>query len=283
MTARSSDAEKPLLGLVLSSGAARGAVHAGVLQALEAAAVPIGVVVGTSAGALVGAGWAAGAPADEIAWRVSRATWSDLGSGKPSRRLALLDTSSYRRNLDQLLAGRRIEDFPRRFGAVATDLLTRAPVLLDRGSVTDALCASSAVPGLFAPVSIGGRALVDGALSSPTPTWAARRLGAERVIAVRLKPGPDPLSGAWRSGRAPNCGDDLPADLQILVDTRGYSSWSTRDITTLIELGRRTTESFIEEIGRLAGSEASRRAGLEDPPTAAARPKSGWEPASQLH
>jgi len=246
------------LGLVLSSGAARGAVHAGVLQVLEAAGIEIPVVAGASAGALVGAGWAAGICADEIAEWVSRATWADFGSARPNRRLGLLDTTVLRAGLDEVLAGRSIETFPRRFGAVATDVLTRTPVLLDHGSATDAVCATIAVPGVFPPVRIDGRMLLDGGVTSPMPVWAARRLGADLTLAVRLRPETPARTRPWRSRVMPPIPDDGPADHELLIDTRGYSAWSPRDVSKLIDLGRRTTEQALGQIESLMiGNETS--------------------------
>lgn len=259
MAVPSSDAERGGLGLVLSSGAARGAVHVGVLQVLEAAGIEVPVVAGASAGALVGAGWAAGFCADEIAAWVSRASWADFGSTRPNRRLGLLDTTVLRAGLDEVLAGRLIETFPRRFGAVATDVLTRAPVLLDHGSATDAVCATIAVPGVFPPVRIEGRMLLDGGVASPTPVWAARRLGADVTLAVRLRPEPVSRSRPWRSRVMSPIPDDGPADLELLIDARDYSAWSARDVSQLIDLGRRTTEQALGQIDALvAGHETSR-------------------------
>ena len=251
MATLSSEAGPVGLGLVLSSGAACGAVHAGVLQALEAAGVPVPVVAGASAGALVGAGWAAGLSADEIAAWVSQATWADFGSARPNRRLGLLDTTVLRAGLDEALAGRAIETFPRRFGAVATDVLTRAPVLIDHGSATDAVCASIAVPGLFPPVRIDGHMLLDGGLASPMPVWAARRLGARTVLAISLRPETSSRSRPWRSRIMPPIADDGPADLELLIDTREYSAWSPRDVSKLIDLGRRIIEQAIDKIENL--------------------------------
>ena len=236
------------LGLVLSSGAARGAAHIGVMQVLEDAGIPVPVVVGTSSGALLGGAWAAGISADEIADRISRATWADFGSMWPNARLGLVNPAALRATLDEIFAGRSIEDLPRRFAAVATDARTRVPVLLDSGSATEAVCATIAVPGIYPPVRIGDRTLVDGVFTSPVPVWAARHLGASPVLAVTLRPantsGPSPV----RSRVVPLYPNRSPAELEILIDTSGYSSWSTRDVPALIELGRHAAENALDSI-----------------------------------
>ncbi len=232
-------APAPVIGLVLSSGAARGAAHVGVLQALEELGLDIPVVVGTSAGALIGAAWSAGFSADAIARRVTGATLADFGTARPALRLGLLETTVLRAQLDAVFDGRPVEELPRRFGAVATDLTTRRAVLLDHGSVTDAVSASMAVPGIFPPVHLGGRTLVDGVLTSPVPVWAARRLGATMTISVSLRAPAAPTLRRGFQARVFAPADAVRADVELVVDTRGASSWSSRDARLLIDRGRR--------------------------------------------
>ncbi|WP_279576741.1 patatin-like phospholipase family protein [Streptomyces sp. GC420] len=224
-------------GLALSSGAARGAAHAGALLALAEYGVDTEIVVGTSVGALIGGAWSAGLSAAKIAERIEAVTWSDFGSLRPSRRIALIETTALRANLHWIFQRRHVEDLPRRFAAVATDVRTRRAVLLDRGSAATAVEASVAVPGMFPPVRVGDRVLVDGALNSQLPVWAARRLGATRTIGVRLRV---PTS---RSGRSALQRAVLPPaeiiqpDIEIVIDTDGHSSWSSRDVPRLMALG----------------------------------------------
>lgn len=104
---------------------------------------------------------------------------------------------------------------------------------------------------------IDGQVLVDGALTSPTPVWAARRLGAETVLAIRLRPETPWRSRLRRSRVMPPLPDDRPADVEILIDTRDYSAWSSRDVSRLVDLGRRITEQALEEIDdSIAGNKA---------------------------
>jgi len=181
------------LGLVLSSGGARGAAHVGVLRALEDAGMAPDILVGASMGAQVGGSYAAGVPVTEMAdyWqsssflRVMRtllptAPWFGWSSGREVTRV-----------LTRFLGDRRLEDLRTPFVAVATDLESGLPVELSRGPMVDAIRASLSVPGLFTPVWIDGRLLIDGGVSNPLPIDVARAMGADVVVAVDVLVDPD--------------------------------------------------------------------------------------------
>lgn len=252
------------LGLVLGGGAALGAAHVGVLQALDAAGVQCTVIVGTSAGALIGGGYAAGLTGDELAQLVLTADWSTFAEWRPNRRLGLLDTSPLERSIEEYVGARQIEDLNLRFGAVAFDPLARELVLLESGSLATALRASSAVPGLFPPVRIDGRLLVDGGVSDNVPVWGARKLGADYVIAVGVDSGPaanagvtarvfDSVSGARRARDRDIPRASATADVFVRPDTQGLSRWTPRDVPLLVDAGRRALESSLEEIYQIPG------------------------------
>ncbi len=175
------------IGIALGSGSARGWAHIGVLQALRRAGVEPGVVCGTSIGALIGGAYALG-DLDALGDWVRGLTRRDV--------VRLLDIRLTGGGLIQgeylmrFFRGRSydspIEDLPKAFSAVATDLATGREVWLGRGPLLDAVRASFALPGLFAPVRRDGRWLVDGGLVNPVPISVCRALGAEVVIAVNL-------------------------------------------------------------------------------------------------
>ncbi|MFT0547204.1 patatin-like phospholipase family protein [Allopusillimonas ginsengisoli] len=177
---------KPRLGLVLGSGSARGWAHIGVIQTLKRAGIEPDIVCGTSIGALVGAAYAVGeldrfeewvlslGLRDVISFMDLRLNGGMLKGGK------LMEF--FRRNFIDL----SIEDLQKPFGAVATDLETGAEVWLRSGSAIDAIRASIALPGLFAPVWHEDRLLVDGGLVNPVPVSLARAMGADILIAVDL-------------------------------------------------------------------------------------------------
>lgn len=174
---------QPCTALVLSGGCLRGLAHIGVLKALHAGGVRPDLVVGTSAGAVVGALYAAGCAPDSIeraalALEVARLkSWafSRHGLWKLDGLQALL-----RRHLPQ----HRIEDFPIRFAAVATEAGSGQAVAFTHGEASDAVAASAAMPGFFVAPVVDGRRCIDGCLASPLPVRLARALGATRVIAV---------------------------------------------------------------------------------------------------
>lgn len=178
------------VALVLSGGAARGFAHVGVIKALEAHGLRPDLIVGSSAGSVIGALYASGLSAAELELAVSRmdgSVFQDLslpGFGLIPGSLGILRGDGLHRFVDGESRRHHIEDFPIRFAAVATDLNSGEPAVFNAGDVGRAVSASSAVPGLIAPAEIGGRLYGDGQLSSPVPVEAARKLGARTVIAV---------------------------------------------------------------------------------------------------
>jgi NTE family protein len=179
--------ERPTIGLALGGGGARGFAHIGVIRTLIEHGLTPDVIVGTSIGAIIGGCYAAGR-LDAIAdWArgltrrgllnyidVSLSGSGLIGGGKLVARLA------------EGLGDTRIEDLPVRFAAITTEMGTGHEIWLTRGRLVDAIRASYALPGIFPPVSLDGRWLVDGALVNPVPVSAARVFGARLVIAVNL-------------------------------------------------------------------------------------------------
>ncbi|MDD1534691.1 MULTISPECIES: patatin-like phospholipase family protein [Bradyrhizobium] len=179
---------RPIIGLALGGGAARGFAHIGILRTLLANGIVPDVVVGTSIGAVAGGLHAAG--------RLD--TFEDWGRSLQGMR-NILGYLDIRLNGSGLLGGEKlasrledaigqilIEDLPIKFASVATEVRTGHEIWLTRGRVVDAMRASYALPGIFQPMLIGDRWLVDGALVNPVPVSAARALGAEIVIAANL-------------------------------------------------------------------------------------------------
>lgn len=176
---------RPIVALVLGGGGLRGFAHIGVLRALEEAGVRPDVVVGTSAGALVGAAYASGMTPDEIesaarSIKLSSLidlTWSSSGFMRGNNLAAWVNN---------ITNGVDIEKFPIRFAAVATDLQSGQAVLIDSGSAGRAIQASAAVPGVNVPVPYKNGHLIDGGITSLVPVRFARAMGADFVIAVDI-------------------------------------------------------------------------------------------------
>jgi NTE family protein len=192
------------IGLALGSGGARGLAHLGVIRALREAGLDADMVAGTSMGALVGMGLAAGR-LDEMREVVLHLDWKQALHYFVEARIprsGLIDGARVLEFIRRHSRDRRIEELDIPCAAVATDLASGGEVILDRGETAGAIRASIAVPGLFTPVHLGGRLLVDGGLVNPLPVNVARRLGADVVIAVDVAHF-EPLTPAQMAGRKP--------------------------------------------------------------------------------
>ena len=180
----------PRIGLALGGGAARGFAHIGVIQVLEEAGIKPDLVVGTSAGSLVAALYAAGRNGVELATLAQSmdegaiTDWAFPGRG-------LIRGEALARYVREQTGQRSIEQMKLPLGIVATDLDSGAPILFQRGDIGMAVRASSAVPAVFQPVKIGTREYVDGGLVSPVPVRFARQMGADLVLAVDISSPPD--------------------------------------------------------------------------------------------
>ena len=200
-------APKPLkIGLALGGGAARGFAHVGVIAVLEEAGLKPQLVVGTSAGSLVAALYASGktsAQLQQTALNMEEVTLTDwmlpiVGRG-------MFRGEALGRYVNELVAGRLIENMAIPLGIVATDLNNGEALLFQRGDTGTAVRASSAVPAVFLPVKINGREYVDGGLVSPVPVRFARKMGADVVVAVDISSTPE--------------GNPSDGTLQILLQT----------------------------------------------------------------
>lgn len=178
---------RPSLALALGGGAARGFAHIGVLRTLAAKGIKPDIIVGTSIGAVAGGCYAGDALDTLEDWARHLTVRGVLGyldvslSGS-----GLIGGNRLAQRLEAALGNITIEELPLRFAAIATEVRTGHEIWLTHGRLVDALRASYALPGIFPPVRIGGRWLVDGALVNPVPVSAARALGARVVVAVNL-------------------------------------------------------------------------------------------------
>lgn len=178
---------RPLIGLVLGSGAARGFAHIGVIRVLAANGIVPDIVVGTSMGALVGGCYATDQLDQLESWGRSLTmrriiSYLDVcfgGSG-------LISGGRLANRLHESIGATLIEELPMRFAAIATEIGTGHEIWLTRGSLSLAMRASYALPGVFPPLQVGKRWLADGALVNPVPVSAARAFGARVVIAINL-------------------------------------------------------------------------------------------------
>jgi NTE family protein len=180
----------PRIGLALGGGAARGFAHIGVLQVLEEQGIKPDVIVGTSAGSVVAALYAAGKTPTELASMAMTLDESSITDWVfPGR--SLLKGEALAKFVRNLTAGKQIEAMRLPLGIVAADLQSGQPILFRKGDPGTAVRASSAVPGIFLPVKIGDREYIDGGAVSPIPVRYARQMGAEIIIAVDISAIPE--------------------------------------------------------------------------------------------
>lgn len=301
---------RPRIGLVLGGGGAKGAAHVGVIRVLDELRIPIDCVVGTSMGALVGGTYASGMSAVEIEAAIRSISWSGAIAFEgqrekvPMRRKLAGVTYSNRlefglkggrvtapsgfisaQNIEQTIQGlvarsRGITDFDRlpiRFRAIATDMQSGGMVVLGSGDLARAMRASMSVPGVFAPVNIGGRILGDGGLSRNLAVDIARQTCADVVIAVALpNPVPTPeelqspitmvsrtidvLIGANENAQLATLG---PQDVKMVVDVGEIGGASFDRIDDAIPLGQEAALAHRAELERYAVPEAEYRAWRE--------------------
>jgi NTE family protein len=181
--------QRPRIGLALGGGFARGVSHVGILKVLEANNIPIDFIAGTSVGALIGAAYCSGVCAkelEEIAYVVrfkNFARWS-------LSRFGLASSDRMQGFLNTVLKVKTFEELRIPLAVTATDFISGDAVVFRSGGLIDAVRASCAYPGMFPPVNVNGRLLVDGLLGHSVPVQPLREMGADRVIAVYL-------SGHW--------------------------------------------------------------------------------------
>ena len=180
------DTPQVRIGLALGGGFARSLAHIGVLQVFEEHGIPVHAIAGISSGSIIAASWASGTSLDEIISQGSCTSFSSYARWTLSR-LGLATNGRMDPWLRQVLRVTRFEDVHRPLAIVATDLATGDPVVFrDSGDIIAPIRASCAYPGLFQPVQIGERWLVDGGISVSVPVQAVASLGATHVIAVHL-------------------------------------------------------------------------------------------------
>ncbi len=226
------------IGLALGGGAAKGIAHIGVLKAFEEEQIRIHCISGTSVGALVASYHAFGRPAESILSICSTLNLSKIINFTLERG-GLFSTNAIREMIHRDLGDRRIEDALIPLAICATDIETGEQLIFREGNLADAVCASMAVPGLFVPVEIGGRTLVDGGLVENVPISPLAKMGAGITVAIDLShvsryPKPqdtfDVISNAINIGIDFNTRKQLKnADIVVPLDLSSYSLTNNAD------------------------------------------------------
>ena len=281
------------VALVLSGGGALGAAHAGALKVIEEAGLPVDIVVGTSIGSIVGSMYSVGYNSSDIASMFRTTDWAEMFLDTENQRhLTLrerddLNTYFYQRDFyvrggidpqpGGVIRGTNIEstfahylqgytdsinflsDLPRKFACVATDLITDEAVVLTDGLLVKSIRSSMSIPGVFTPVRMGDKVLVDGGTKNNFPADVARELGADYVIGIWFDMGLDKRYRSLMDVLERSAGSDIYrrardndkyCDLLIRVPVKGYSSGSfTRGaIDSLIVRGERAAREKLDSI-----------------------------------
>lgn len=232
--------KKVRIGLALGGGAARGFAHIGVIKALEAQGIVPEIVVGTSAGSVVGALYASGLDGfalQKTALAMDEATISDWALPLFSKSSGLLKGEALQNYVNKAVGQRPMEKLKLRFGAVATDLKTGQPTLFNRGNTGMAVRASSSVPSVFQPVQIGAKTYVDGGLVAPVPVRFTREMGADFIIAVNI-------SSATEGAATASSLDVLMQTFSIMGQRLNHFELKEADIVITPALGNMGSSDF---------------------------------------
>jgi NTE family protein len=248
----------PAIGVALGGGFARGIAHVGALKVLEQEGIPISIVAGTSVGALIGAAYCSGVTLQELEDMAASIRFSNFARWTLSR-CGFASNDRMISFLTRILKVKTFEELRIPLGVTATDFNTGEGVVFHSGSIIDPVRASCAYPGMFLPVQIRGRYMVDGMLSHPVPTRPLRELGADRVLAVHLR-------GTWANGGAPRHLFDVigqsfaiaqdamssvwrqAADLVIEPDVAGFAYDDFKRAKDLIRVGEAAMRNAMPEV-----------------------------------
>ncbi len=259
-TAPAAASQVPAIGVALGGGFARGIAHIGVLRVLEQENIPVRYVAGTSVGALIGACYCSGLSLEEMQDVAHNTRFTTFARWTLSR-VGFASNDRMVKFLSRTLKCKTFEELRIPLGVTATDFNTGEGVVFQSGSIVDPVRASCAYPGMFLPIEIGGRYLVDGMLSHPVPTRPVRAMGADRVLAVQLK-------GTWANGGAPRHLFDVigqsfaiaqdamsclwreAADLVIEPDVAGFAYDDFKRADELIRSGEVAMRKALPEVRR---------------------------------
>lgn len=226
----------PKIALALGGGAARGFAHIGVIKALEAHGIVPDMVIGTSAGSLVGALYASGYGGFDLQRTALQLDDSIIADWSlPDR--GFIKGEALQNFVNQAVQNRPLEKLNKPFAVVATDLQSGEPVVFRTGNTGMAVRASSSVPGIFQPVTISGHEYVDGGLVSPVPVRAARAMGADIVIAVYISNNP-------RLGKTKDSVDLMLQTFAIMGQSIAGYELPEADIVIRPETGRIRSTGF---------------------------------------
>jgi NTE family protein len=251
----SQPASQPKVGIALGGGFARGLAHIGVLKVLEQEQIPVDFVAGTSVGSVIGAGYASGLSAKELEEIAGLVRFKDFSRWTFSR-FGLFSNDKMAVFLGKILRCKTFEDLKIPLAIAATDVITGEPAVFTKGDLVLPVRASCAYPGMFLPVNIDGRLLVDGLLGHAVPAAPLREMGAERVISVHL-------AAHWLKPRGPRHVFDVIGQCFSIAQDRMCGPWkAASDVVLEPEIGEFGYDDFVRAPELIRAGEAAARIAL---------------------
>jgi NTE family protein len=244
---------RPKVGLALGGGFARGLAHIGVLKVLEQEGIAIDFIAGTSVGSVIGAGYASGISAKELEEVAHLVRFKDFSRWTFSR-FGLFSNDKMSVFLGKVLRCRTFEELKIPLAVAATDIITGDAAVFTSGDLVDPVRASCAYPGMFQPVQIGSRVLVDGLLAHAVPAMPLREMGAERVISVHL-------AAHWVKPKGPRHVFDVIGQCFSIAQDRMCGPWrAASDVVLEPEIGDFGYDDFARASELICAGEVACRA-----------------------
>ena len=245
----------PQIGLALGGGFARGLAHIGVLRVLEEESIPLACIAGTSVGAVIGAAYCSGMSAAELAEMAAQVRFRDFARWTISR-YGFASNERMVGFLKRILKVRTFEELRIPMAVTATDFISGEGVVFRSGQLIEPVRASCAYPGMFLPVQIEGRLLVDGMLSHTVPTVPLREMGAEKVIGVYLR-------SHWCDASGPRHVFEVISQCFSIAQDKMSSLWRAQADTVMEpDVAGFGYDSFERAAELIAAGEAAARAAM---------------------
>ncbi|HZU31090.1 MAG TPA: patatin-like phospholipase family protein [Candidatus Angelobacter sp.] len=274
----------PKVGIALGGGFARGLAHIGVLKVFEEEKIPVNFIAGTSVGSVIGAAYASGISAKELEELAALVRFKDFSRWTFSR-FGLFSNDKMAIFLRKVLRCKTFEELQIPLAIAATDIVTGEAAVFTKGDLVDPVRASCAYPGMFQPVKVGGRLLVDGLLAHSVPAMPLRDLGAERVVSVYL-------AGHWVKPGGPRHVFDVIGQCFSIAQDNMCGPWkAASDVILQPEIGAFAYDDFIRAKELIMAGEVAARAAIPQirewlpavpakAATAMPQDQQAWQPAS---
>jgi NTE family protein len=248
-------AKPPKIGLALGGGFARGLAHVGILKVLEEEKIPIDFIAGTSVGSVIGAAYASGMSAKELEEIAALVRFKDFSRWTFSR-FGLFSNDKMGIFLRKILRCKTFEELRIPLAIAATDIVTGEPAVFTSGDLVDPVRASCAYPGMFQPVRVENRLLVDGLLAHAVPAMPLRDMGAERVISVYL-------AAHWVKPGGPRHVFDVIGQCFSIAQARMCGPWqAASDIVLQPDIGQFAYDDFVRAPELIRTGEEAMRAAM---------------------